>query len=105
MNREIKRIAKIMCEGYGESCKYCLKDPCNIEYIAEKLYNANYRKTNSNYREKITKQAIKKFVAELKQKTVMVDIPCGDKYIKANISAVLWEQINAIAKIYGGESK
>lgn len=48
MNKEqkIEEMKKVMCEEYGKECDFCPCSDCANEMIAERLYNAGYRKAN-----------------------------------------------------------
>ena len=44
----IEKMLKVMCEEYGKECHECPCADCANEFIAEKLYNAGYRKVDVN---------------------------------------------------------
>lgn len=69
----IKEMLKIMCEEYGPQCGDCLVETCSNAYIAERLYDAGYRKPHigelaysPKLQAEIKAEAAKEFAEKLK---------------------------------------
>lgn len=69
----IKEMLKTMCEEYGSQCRDCIVETCSNTYIAERLYNAGYRKLHEGeltyspkVRAEIKAEAVIEFTENLK---------------------------------------
>lgn len=57
--QQIEEMKKVMCEEYGKECNYCPCSDCANAMIAERLYNAGYRKTFTSDLTSDTQKAFK----------------------------------------------
>lgn len=69
----IKEMLKTMCEEYGSQCRDCIVETCSNTYIAERLYDAGYRKPHigeltysPKARVEIKAEAVREFTEKLK---------------------------------------
>lgn len=70
----VEELATVMCEEFGtEACEeYCGSNVCANRFIAEKLYDAGYRKQSDTVREFVEKLRDKEFSAKIGSEWVAV---------------------------------
>ena len=107
----VEELATVMCEEFGtEACEeYCGSNVCANRFIAEKLYDAGYRKQSDTVREFVGKisqfasavQLLESRVYEEESRLVKAVYAMG----KIDATRDMMKEIKKLAKEYGVEEE